>query len=127
VRVGETTVADVAAPPAPGSVNLVVAGIAVGDGPIELRASGFRIARGASSTLGVAGPGVEPGTSFAVMGIGFDVRVVRFGVTEGGGQSPLPAAVLALEVSPDVAPGLYSLIAVRGEEYSLLSGSVEVF
>jgi hypothetical protein len=128
LRAGETVRADVAVPPAQPAVNLAVIGVTQDvQRPIELHPTGVRVARGSESTIGIAGPGVEPGTAFAVIGIGFDLRLVRFGTTQGGGQMPMPAAVLSLAVAPDVVPGLYSLIAVRGVEYSVLAGSVEVF
>jgi len=127
LRAGETVRADVSLPGAAPAVNLAVIGLAEGTQPIVLHPTGLRIGRGTSATVGVAGPGVEPGTAFAVIGIGFDLRLVRFGTTQGGGQEPMPAAVLSLAVAPDVAPGLYSLIAIRGSEYAVFSGGVEVF
>jgi hypothetical protein len=106
-------------------VNVVAIGVAVPDQPFFLRTTGVRVARGTSVTLGLAGPGVEPGASFAVLGPGFDTRLVRFGVTQGG-QGPLPAAVLTLAVRSDVLPGLYTLLATRDGEYSVFAGAVEV-
>lgn len=127
LRAGETVRADVAVPASAPAVNLVAIGAGTEGQPIALHPTGFRIERGASAMIGVAGPGVEPGTGFAIVGIGFDLRLVRFGTTQGGGQTPLPAAVLSLSVGADVAPGLYSILAVRGTDYSVLAGGVEVF
>jgi hypothetical protein len=127
VRIGEVTHADVGVPAAPRTVNLVAIGIAVGDQPIVVRPTGLRVSRGTSATIGVAGAGVEPGTTFAVVGLGFGLRLIRVGTTQGGGQAAIPAAVLSLDVGSDVGPGLYSLVAVRGAEYSVLAGGIEVF
>jgi hypothetical protein len=72
------------------------------------------------------GPGMIEGTGFVVLGIGFQASVVRFGETQGGSGEPQPAAVLTLAVPPDAQPGLYSIVAMRGFEFALFSGGIEV-
>ena len=127
VRVGETALADVGLPPvAEPAVNLVAIGVAAEGQPIVLRTTGVRLERGSTVMLGVAGPGVEPGALIAVVGTGFDTRVVRFGVTQGGGQPPMPAAVLSVTIGDSVSPGLYTLLAARSGQVSLFTGGVEV-
>lgn len=128
VRVGEVTRADVVVPPRDvAAVNILAMGIAEREGvPIVLGPSGVRVTRGTSAMIGVTGPGMEEGTAFAVIGLGLSVRIIRFAMTQGGTQGPQPAAVLSLVVPPDAAPGLYSLIAVRGREYSVFPGGLEV-
>ncbi len=72
------------------------------------------------------GPGMTPGTGFAVVGIGFSATVVRYGETQGGSGGTQPAAVVSLVVPPDAPPGLYSIVAVRGFQMATFSGGIEV-
>ena len=67
-----------------------------------------------------------PGTGFVVLGIGFQASVERFGETQGGSGASQPAAVLSLVIPPDARPGLYSIVAVRGFEFAVFSGGIEV-
>lgn len=128
VRRGETTVADVTVPTQPASgLNLLAIGRAdAPDGQIVLRGTGIEVARGETATIGLMGPGVTPGTSFVVLGIGFQASVVRFGETQGGSGASQPAAVLSLVVPADAPPGIYSIVAIRGFELSVFSGGIEV-
>ena len=127
VRPQETTVADVTVPTRPASsVNILALGRADADGRIVLRATGIQVARGETATIGLMGPGMTPGTGFAVVGIGFSATVVRFGETQGGSGGTQPAAVVSLVVPPDAPPGLYSIVAVRGFEMATFSGGIEV-
>ncbi|MBY0274511.1 hypothetical protein K2Z84_04150 [Candidatus Binatia bacterium] len=126
VRPQETTAADVAVPTLPVSnINIVGIGRADQDGRIVLRATGIAVARGETATIGVMGPGMIPGTRFVVLGARFRASVIRYAETQGG-SGTTPAAVLSLVVPPDASPGLYSVMAVRGYEFALLSGAVEV-
>lgn len=127
VRQGETTFADVAVPTQPvANVNILAIGRADADGAIRLRTTGVAVARGETATIGLMGPGMSEGTGFVVLGVGFRADVVRFGETQGGSGTPQPAAVLSLEVPPDATPGLYSIVAMRGFEFAMLSGGIEV-
>jgi hypothetical protein len=127
VRSGETSAADVAVPTLPvRSVNILGIGRADDEGRIVLRATGIAVGRGETTTIGLMGPGMIPGTGFVVIGIGFRASVVRYGETQGGSGIAQPAAVLTLVVPPDAAPGLYSIVALRGFEMAVLSGSIEV-
>lgn len=128
VRRGETTVADVTVPTQPvTAVNILAIGRAASDGgQIVLRTTGIAVARGETATIGLMGPGMIEGTGFVVLGIGFQATVLRFGETQGGSGEPQPAAVLTLVVPPDAQPGLYSIVAVRGFEFALFSGGIEV-
>lgn len=126
VRPGETTIADVTVPTqATTDVNILGIGLADATGQITLRSTGIAVARGETAMIGVMGPGMIPGTGFVVLGFGFQTTVVRYGETQGGAGSQ-PAAVLSLVVPANTPPGLYSIIAVRGFEFSMLSGSIEV-
>ena len=126
VRRGETTFADVTVPTQTTTdVNILGIGRADATGQITLRSTGISVARGETTTIGVMGPGMIPGTGFAVLGFGFQASVVRYGETQGGAGSQ-PAAVLSLVVPVNTPPGLYSIIAIRGFEFSMLSGSIEV-
>jgi hypothetical protein len=126
VRPGETTLADVTVPTqATTDVNILGIGRADATGQITLRSTGIAVARGETTMIGVMGPGMIPGTGFVVLGFGFQANVVRYGETQGGAGSQ-PAAVLSLVVPANTPPGLYSIIAVRGFEFSMLSGSIEV-
>lgn len=127
VRSGATASADVAVP-AQGAdpLNLLVIGAQTGDGPIQLGGTGVRVARGTTEKIAVAGPGIAPGTAFAVVGIGPTLQVLQFGMTQGGVDA-IPAALLSLTVPPGTPPGLYSIVAVRGVEVAFLTGSIEVF
>jgi hypothetical protein len=128
VRSQETTIADVTVPTrAETAVNILGIGRADADGRIVLRATGIEVARGETTMIGVMGPGMAPGTGFVVLGgIGFQASVIRYGETQGGSGSSQPAAVLSLVVPPDAVPGIYSIIAVRGAEFAMLSGGIEV-
>lgn len=127
VRPQESTVADVAVPTQPAaSVNILGIGRADADGRIVLRATGIEVARGTTATIGLMGPGMTPGTGFVVLGIGFQASVLRYGETQGGSGTSQPAAVLSLVVPPDAPPGLYSIVAIRGFEFAMLSGGIEV-
>jgi hypothetical protein len=127
VRPQETTIADVTVPTQPvTSVNILALGRADADGRIVLRAAGIQVARGETATIGLMGPGMTPGTGFAVIGIGFGATVVRFGETQGGSGGTQPAAVVSLVVPPDAAPGLYSIVAIRGFEMATFAGGIEV-
>jgi len=127
VRRGETTAADVTVPTQPvTAVNILAIGRADDAGQIVLRSTGIAVARGETATIGVMGPGMTPGTGFVVLGIGFQANVVRFGETQGGSGTSQPAAVLSLVVPADARPGLYSIVAVRGFEFALFSGGIEV-
>ena len=127
VRSGETTAADVPVPTLPErSVNILGIGRADQDGRIVLRTTGIAVARGETATIGVMGPGMAPGTGFAVLGLGFRASVVRYGETQGGATASQPAAVLTLAVPPDAPTGLYSIVALRGFEMAMLSGAIEV-
>ena len=127
VRSQETTVADVTVPTQPvTNVNILGIGLADADGRIVLRATGIEVPRGSTTTIGLMGPGMTPGTGFAVLGIGFQANVIRFGETQGGSGTSQPAAVLSLVVPPDAPPGLYSIVAIRGFELATLSGGIEV-
>jgi hypothetical protein len=126
VRPDQTTIADVTVPTQPTSdVNILGIGRADANGQIVLRSTGISVARGETATIGIMGPGMTPGTGFVVLGFGFQATVVRYGQTQGGAGSQ-PAAVVTLVVPPGTPPGLYSIIAVRGLEFSLLSASIEV-
>ena len=127
VRRGESTIADVTVPTQT-TADVNILGIGRADpttGQITLRSTGIAVARGETTTIGVMGPGMIPGTGFVVLGFGFQLSVVRYGETQGGSGSQ-PAAVVSLVVPADTPPGLYSLIAVRGFEFSVLSASIEV-
>ena len=127
VREGQMSIADVAVPRREtAGVNLVAIGVADADGRIVLGATGIRVARGGSSTIGLAGPGLVEGTVFLVAGTALSVRVVRFTTTSGGGGAELPAAVLSLTVPADAEPGIYSVLAIRGRELAVFTGAVEV-
>jgi len=127
VRRGETTQADVTVPTQPvANVNILAIGRADAAGQIVLRTTGIEVARGETATIGLMGPGMTPGTGFVVLGIGFQASVVRFGETQGGSGASQPAAVLSLVVPDDAPPGLYSIVAVRGFEFALFSGGIEV-
>jgi hypothetical protein len=127
VRSQETTIADVTVPTRPvTAVNILGIGRADADGRIVLRSTGIEAARGETATIGVMGPGMAPGTGFVVLGIGFQASVIRYGETAGGSGSSQPAAVLSLVVPPDARPGIYSIIVVRGSEFAMLSGGIEV-
>jgi hypothetical protein len=130
VRRGETAAADVTVPTLPvAGVNILAIGrSAPGDpaGQIVLRTTGIEVARGETATIGLMGPGMVPGTGFVVLGIGFQASVERFGETQGGSGTSQPAAVLSLVVPPDARPGLYSIVAVRGFEFAVFSGGIEV-
>jgi hypothetical protein len=124
---GTTTVADVAATPSEGSpVNILGIGTEREDGRIVLRTTGASVPRGSTVTVGVMGPGMMEGTGFAIVGVGFATRLVRFAMTEGGGVPSMPAAVLAIDVPATAPPGLYSIIAFRELDYSIFSGGLEV-
>lgn len=128
VRGGATASADVVVPiQSADPLNLILIGSQTTDAPIQLGGTGVRVARGTTQTIGVAGSGITPATAFAVVGIGPSLSVIRFGMTQGGGQDPLPAVVLALAVPEGTPPGLYSIVAVRGTDVAFLTGSVEVF
>lgn len=127
VRPGETTIADVTVP-TQATTDVNILGIGRADattGQITLRSTGISVARGETAMIGVMGPGMIPGTGFVVLGFGFQTTVVRYGETQGGAGSQ-PAVVLSLVVPASTPPGLYSIIAVRGFEFSMLSGSIEV-
>ena len=127
VRSQETTVADVTVPTQPvTNVNILAIGLADGDGRIVLRATGIEVQRGTTATIGLMGPGMTPGTGFAVLGIGFQANVIRYGETQGGSGTSQPAAVLSLVVPSDAPPGLYSIVAIRGFELATLTGGIEV-
>lgn len=127
VRPGETTRADVRVPPRPApELDILAIGRADAEGRIVLRSTGIEVPRGETVMIGVAGPGLLPGTAFFVLGKGFRASVVRFAETQGGSGVPLPAAVLTVEVPPDAPPGLYSIIALRGVEMAMLTGGIEV-
>ncbi len=127
VRPQETIAADVTVPTQPSAnVNILGIGRADADGRIVLRATGIEVARGETATIGLMGPGMEPGTGFVVLGIGFQANVIRYGETAGGSGTTQPAAVLSLVVPPDAPPGLYSIVAIRGFELATLSGGIEV-
>lgn len=127
VRGGETAAADVRVPPRPApELDILAIGRADAEGRIVLRATGVGVARGETATIGMMGPGLVAGTSFVVLGTGFRASVVRYGETQGGSGTPMPAAVVSLVVPPGVAPGLYSIIALRGVEMAMLSGGIEV-
>lgn len=127
VRQGERTLADVTVPTLPvRNVNILALGRADASGQIVLRSTGITVARGETATIGVMGPGMTPGTGFVVLGIGFQANVIRFGETQGGSGTAQPAAVLSLAVPPDARPGLYSIVALRGLEFALFSGGIEV-
>jgi hypothetical protein len=127
VRRGETTAADVKVPTQPvTNVNILAIGRADADGRIVLRGTGISVARGETVMIGLSGPGMIPGTGFVVLGFGFQTTVVRFGETQGGSGMVQPAVVLSLAVPPDTPPGLYSIVAMRGFEFALFSGSIEV-
>lgn len=126
VRPGQTTIADVTVPTQPATtVNILGIGRADAGGQIVLRATGISVARGETVTIGITGPGMTPGTGFVVLGFGFQATVVRYGETQGG-SGPQPAAVVTLVVPADTPPGLYSIVAVRGLEFALLSAGIEV-
>lgn len=127
VRSQETTVADVTVPTLPTtSVNILGIGRADAEGRIVLRATGIEVARGESTTIGLMGPGMAPGTGFVVLGLGFQANVIRYGETQGGSGTSQPAAVLSLVVPQNAPPGLYSIVAVRGFEFAVFSGGIEV-
>jgi len=130
VRRGETAAADVTVPTQPvANVNILAVGRADQADPagqIVLRTTGIAVARGETATIGLMGPGMVPGTGFVVLGIGFAANVVRFGETQGGSGASQPAAVLSLVVPADAPPGLYSIVAVRGFEFAVFSGGIEV-
>lgn len=127
VRPQETTAADVTVPTLPvANVNIVGIGRADQDGRIVLRATGIAVARGETATIGISGPGMIPGTGFVVLGTGFRASVIRYAETQGGSGTTQPAAVLSLVVPSDASPGLYSVVAVRGFEFAVLSGGIEV-
>jgi hypothetical protein len=126
VHQGTSTPADVAASRGDGSaLNLLSMGVAGADGRIFPRPTGGAVDRGSTVTVGVVGPGIAPGTAIGVLAVGFGIRPIRFTTTQGG-SGPIPAAVLSLTVPSDARPGLYSIVAVRGTELSVLSGVLEV-
>ena len=127
VRRGETTIADVTVPTQPAAnVNILAIGRADDQGQIVLRSTGIAVTRGETATIGLMGPGMTPGTGFVVLGFGFQANVVRFGETQGGSGTAQPAAVVSLVVPAGTPPGLYSIVALRGLEFSLFSGGIEV-
>lgn len=127
VQEGEVTVADVSARrPRGGPLDILGIGTQREDGRIVLRSTGATVPRGATATVGVMGPGIEEGTGFAMVGLGFQIRILRYAVTEGGGIEPMPAAVLSIEIPAEARPGLYSIVAVRGAEYAIFSGGLEI-
>ncbi|MEW6272415.1 MAG: hypothetical protein AB1689_24295 [Thermodesulfobacteriota bacterium] len=127
VRRGETTSADVLVPTQPTTnVNILAIGRADVDGRIVLRGTGISVTRGETVMIGMSGPGMIPGTGFVVLGFGFQASVVRFGETQGGSGIVQPAVVLSLVVPADTPPGLYSIVAMRGFEFALFSGAIEV-
>jgi hypothetical protein len=126
VRPGATTIADVTVPTQPTTdVNILGIGRTEASGQIVLRSTGIAVARGETAMVGIMGPGMIPGTGFVVLGFHFQANIVRYGETQGG-SGPLPAAVVSLVVPADTPPGLYSIVAVRGFQFSVLSASIEV-
>lgn len=127
VRSQESTAADVQVPTrTTNDLNILALGRADEAGRIVLRSTGIEVARGETATIGLMGPGMAPGTGFVVLGIGFQANVIRYGETQGGSGASQPAAVVSLVVPPDAAPGLYSIVAVRGLEFVTMSGGIEV-
>lgn len=124
---GGTSIADITARrPQAAALDILGIGTQREDGRIVLRSTGAVVSRGTTVTVGVMGPGMEEGTGFAVVGLEFVTRIVRFAMTEGGGVASMPAAVLSIDVPPSVRPGLYSIAAIRGSEYAIFSGGLEV-
>jgi len=125
---GQTTFADIAvAPKVESPVNILGIGTEREDGRIVLRTTGAIVPRGSTATIGVMGPGMMEGTGFAIVGVGFATRLVRFATTEGGGVASIPAAVLSIDVPATAPPGLYSIVAFRDLDYSIFSGGLEVY
>lgn len=124
---GQVTSADVAVvpdPPAP--LNILGVGIEDAQGRIILRSTGTTLRRGATTRLGVMGPGIEPGTKLLVGGARFSTVLERYARTTGGGVDPQPAAVLSVTVPADAPAGIYSIFAIRDHDYAVLSGGIEV-
>jgi hypothetical protein len=127
VEPGVATQADVAAPlEGEAPLNILGIGVADADGRILLRTTGVSVARGSMVQLGVMGPGMIEGTAFLAVGVGLELRPIRFAMTEGGGGASQPAAVLLLTVPADTRPGLYSVVAYREGRMSVFSGGLEV-
>ncbi|HEY8515035.1 MAG TPA: hypothetical protein VIS07_05955 [Candidatus Binatia bacterium] len=127
VRRGETTLADVQVPTQPTtSVNILGIGRADAEGRIVLRPTGISVSRGETAIIGLSGPGMIPGTGFVVLGFGFQANVVRYAETQGGSGTPQPAVVLSLTVPADTPPGLYSIMALRGYEFAMMTAAIEV-
>jgi hypothetical protein len=125
---GQTTSADIAvAPKVESPVNIRGIGTEREDGRSVLRTTGAMVPRGSTATIGVMGPGMVEGTGFAIVGVGFATRLVRFAMTEGGGVAGIPAAVLSIDVPATAPPGLYSIVAFRDLDYSIFSGGLEVY
>jgi hypothetical protein len=129
VRVGEVTSAPISVNGGDSrTLNILAIGRVGTDGRFVAppRASGFAVNRGDHLTIAVIGPGMETGTLVGVVGVGFDASPIAFDTISGGTFNGQPVAVFSLFIPPYAYPGLYSVIAGRGTDFSVLAGSLEV-
>jgi hypothetical protein len=127
VREGEVASADIGVPPGDSTgFNILAIGVADAQGSIAPRSTGLRVAPGSHTMIGAVGPGLVDGTTFAVIGLGPSVQLVRFTVAQTVTQGTLPAAVLWLNVPDDAPAGLYSLLALRDGQISIFTAGIEV-